>query len=164
MNLLFIIAIVIIIGYQIRTIRLLRQIKRLLLKQNQKKYHIVFYQLTNNSITKNGVITMLPLTKTQKCTIKVKALDSQVPPVEAPMENIQFISTDESVCSVIQEDPTDLSKAVVYAHNDGVAQINVSADADLGEGEMPLEGVLSVEVQTVFGTNLGIEVGTPEEQ
>jgi hypothetical protein len=106
---------------------------------------------------------MLGLTKTQKCSIAIKAFDDSVPPVEAPIENIIFTSTDEAVCRV-EQDPVDPKKATVFAVEDGVAQINVSADADLGEGEMPLTGVLSVEVQTVFGKSLGIEVGTPEEQ
>lgn len=128
----------------------------------KKKLYLKFSIIENNLIIKEGVV-MLALTKTQKATIGVQAFDSSVPPVEAVVENITFASSDESVCTVVQ-DPTNPTQAEVIAHADGVAQILVSADADLGEGTLPISGTLNVEVQSIIATGFSFTVGTPLEQ
>ena len=106
---------------------------------------------------------MLQMKSTQKASFAVKAFDSSEPPQEAPLEGITFTSSDETVCTVVQ-DPTDPKKAEVIGVGDGVAQILVNADADLGEGEIPLEGTLVVEIQSVIATNLSFEVSEPVDQ
>jgi len=139
------------------SIRLLRY-----LLNRKKSLHLEFSVIENNLIIKKGVV-MIGLTKTQKVTIGVQAFDSSVPPVEATVENIVFASTDESICTVVQ-DPVNPNQAEVIAHEDGVAQIHVTADADLGEGVLLIEGSLNVEVQSIIATGFSFTVGTPTEQ
>ena len=45
----------------------------------------------------------------------------------------------------------------------GVCQVNVSADADLGEGAEAIAGTVDIEVKAGKAVSVGIDAGAPEE-
>lgn len=104
---------------------------------------------------------MLQLTNTQQAALSISGVDRKGKP--AGLDAIQFSSSDPNVATVTQ-DTADPSKAVVKAVNAGTAQINVSADADLGDGVNTLNGALDVTVVAGQAVGLSIGTGTPEEQ
>lgn len=105
--------------------------------------------------------TMLQLTNTQQCALSVSGVDKKGNP--AGLADVTYTSSDPNVASVTQ-DTVDPSKAVVKAVAAGTAQINVSADADLGDGVNTLTGALDVTVVAGQATSFTIATGTPTEQ
>ncbi len=104
---------------------------------------------------------MLQLTNTQQCQLSIAGVDKKGNP--AGLEGIIYSSSDPSVAAVTQ-DAADPSKALVVAVAAGTAQINVRADADLGDGVTELTGVLDVTVVPGQAVSFVINTGTPEEQ
>jgi hypothetical protein len=104
----------------------------------------------------------LTLTAVQQVGVSVSAVDAKGNP--APVENVQFSSSDEAILTVTV-DPTDPTKATAVAvGTTGTAQVKVQADADIGEGIKNLTGLLDVEVVAAEAVSLGIAAGTPEDQ
>ena len=106
-------------------------------------------------------ITMLQLTNTQQCPIAVSGVDKKGNPAE--LDSVVFTSSDPSVATV-DADPSDPNKALIKAVAAGTAQINVSADADLGDGVNTLTGTLDLTVVAGQAVGFVINTGTPEEQ
>jgi hypothetical protein len=106
-------------------------------------------------------ITMLQLTNTQQCPIAVQGVDKKGNPAE--LDSVVFTSSDPSVATVDQ-DPADQTKALVKAVAAGTAQINVTADADLGDGVTEITGALDLAVVAGQAVGFVINTGTPEEQ
>ena len=104
---------------------------------------------------------MLKLTNTQQAALSISAVDRKGRP--APVDSIVFTSSDDTVARVIA-DVSDPSKALLQAVDAGTAQINVTADADLGDGVSELHGTLDVTVVAGQAVALAINTGTPEEQ
>lgn len=105
--------------------------------------------------------TMLQLTNTQQCALSVSGVDKKGNP--ARLDAVQFTSSDPSVATV-EADPGDASKALVKAVAAGTAQVNVSADADLGDGVSTLTGALDITVVAGQAVGFVINTGTVEEQ
>lgn len=104
---------------------------------------------------------MQQLTDTQQVSVAVSATTKRGRP--AQVHDVVFSSSDENVATV-EADADDASKALVKAVGEGTAQINVSADADLGEGVTTIHGALDVTVIPSQATQLALQTGTPEEQ
>lgn len=111
--------------------------------------------------TNRRTSTMLQLTNTQQCALSVSGVDKKGNP--AGLDSIAYSSSDPSVATVTQ-DTADSSKALVKAVAAGTVQINVSADADLGDGVSTLSGVLDITVVAGQAVGFVINTGTPEEQ
>jgi uncharacterized protein YjdB len=79
--------------------------------------------------------------------------------------SVKWTSSDETVATVTQ-DAADPLKAVIVAGLPGTAQVNVSADADLGDGIATIAApALDVTVLAGQAVALGsIATGTPEAQ
>lgn len=101
------------------------------------------------------------LTDTQQVGIQVAGADKKGFP--AAIETITFTSSDETVITVTQ-DSTDPSKATAKAGNPGNAQVQISADSKIGEGENVLTGAVDFVVVAGEANQLVASVGTPEEQ
>jgi hypothetical protein len=71
-------------------------------------------------------------------------------------------SSDPAKVEVAPSD--DGLSCVAKALNNGTVQINVSADADLGDGVRALIGTLDLEIVSGEAETLGIVVGAPREQ
>jgi hypothetical protein len=81
----------------------------------------------------------------------------------APVENVVFEGSDPNII-LVRTDETDQTKATVLARTVGTAQVTVTADADIGEGEKELMGLLDVQVVAAEAVALSITAGTPEDQ
>lgn len=104
---------------------------------------------------------MIQLTDTQQVAVSVSAVDKKGAP--ASVQSVAFSSSDSSVAAVVA-DTADQSKAVVVAGLPGTAQIQVSADADLGDGVSLISGTLDVTVVGGQAVSLSVSAGTPVEQ
>ncbi len=102
---------------------------------------------------------MIQLTTSQKVSVSVSGLDSKGFP--APLENVTFTSSDETIATVTSDGS---ASAVVTSVAPGSVQIQVSADAKIGDGETILPGTLDVVVIPGEAVTLTIATGTPEEQ
>lgn len=103
----------------------------------------------------------IQLTDIQKVTLSISAVDAAGNP--APIENALWASSNPSVLT-ITENPDGLTAVAETVGPLGNAQIQVSADARIGEGEVVLQGVLDVEVIASEATALNIAAGTPESR
>lgn len=106
-------------------------------------------------------IPMLQLTETQQCALSVSPVTRKGNP--AQVQNPTWSSSDDAVVTV-DVDSTDSLKAKVVAEAPGTAQVNFSADADLGDGVRLLSAVLDVTVVPGEAVTVTIATGTPEEQ
>src|SRR5262245_59688375 len=104
---------------------------------------------------------MIQLTDTQQVSISVSGVDAKGFP--APLENVTMTSSDGTIASVVQ-DATDPSKGMVVAGVPGDAQIQVTADAKIGEGVKELTGTLDVHVVAGEAATITVGTGVPEEQ
>lgn len=106
-------------------------------------------------------ICMLKLSTIQKSTIGIKPVDKKGNPapvdgvpvwdVSAPGSVSLFPSADGMSCDVLGIAP-------------GSVQVNVSADADMGEGTKTITGTLDVEVTAAEAAGFAIQTGPVEDQ
>jgi len=103
----------------------------------------------------------IQLTDVQKVALSISAVDAAGNP--APIENATWQSSNPAVLSVTAS--TDgLSAVATTAGQLGTAQVQVSVDARIGEGEVVLQGVLDVEVIASEATALNVAAGVPESR
>lgn len=83
--------------------------------------------------------------------------------IEVDVENISWESSDESLVQVIAGATPD---AVILRSTGlvGTAQVFVMADADLSEGELPVLGVLDVEITESGEFRVEFTVGEPRRR
>ena len=105
----------------------------------------------------------LTLTTTQLVEGTLQPVDAKGNPAPVEAGSILFSSSDESVFT-IERDAENESKMTVIAVGIGVAQLNYSADADLGEGVTTISGFTAVEVIAAEAVGFGISFGEPQEQ
>lgn len=93
----------------------------------------------------------------QEVDVVVSAQSAALNP--APLDGApQFSVTDPEILALT----VDGNKATITATGKlGVAQLHVTADADLGEGVKTLEGVLDFEVKAGEAVSLSISPGAP---
>lgn len=84
-------------------------------------------------------------------------------PAKVESGSVEFSSSDPSIATV-EESVDDETKFRVVAHSPGVCQIDISADADLGEGVETISGFVGVEVLPEKATGFGVTFGTPQDQ
>lgn len=79
------------------------------------------------------------------------------------LQNPAWSSSDESILAVTPgaDGTTATFRAVGPL---GVASIHLDADADLGDGVEPIQGIVDVEVVAGNATTVNITLGTPTEQ
>ena len=105
---------------------------------------------------------MLVLTDSQFVTLNVTPVTKAGNPATidgAPKWSV----SDESVLTLeVSED--GLSCKAVTTGKLGDAQVNVVADADMGEGVVEITGVLEVSVKAGAAASVAVTAGTPEEK
>jgi len=101
---------------------------------------------------------------------EVQFVEGQVTPVNrlggpAKVEagSVEYSSSDPLVATV-EEDPNDETKFKVVAHSPGISQVDISADADLGDGVVTISGFVAVEVLPENATGFGVTFGAPQDQ
>lgn len=107
------------------------------------------------------------LTTTQQVSGQVKPVDRNGKPAQVQDGSVAYEVANaegEEPIILVEEDPNDETKFTVKALRPGVAQLKVSADADLGEGVETIETFAAVEVIPEKAVGFGVEFGTPEDQ
>lgn len=103
---------------------------------------------------------MLVLTDLQKAKLSVKFVDAMGN--DAPVEGLPNWSTSDASLVTVAPAADGLSADVVTVGPLGTAQVSVQADADLGEGVVPIAGVLDVQVIGSMAVAATISAGVPE--
>jgi hypothetical protein len=110
---------------------------------------------------KKGVL-MFVMTDSQKVALSITVVDAKGNPANvdgAPT----WTSSDASVVTVAAAED-GLSAVATAVGPLGTAQVNVQADADLGEGSEAIAGVLDVQIVGGKAVSLTIGAGVAEEQ
>jgi len=103
----------------------------------------------------------LILQDTQKCALAIQPVDVKGRP--ARVDGVpQWAASDPAVATL--EVAEDGLSATVVALVPGACQINVTADADLGEGVRSISGALDLQVDPSEAVALAISAGAPENQ
>jgi hypothetical protein len=106
----------------------------------------------------------LVMTATQQCDLSIEVFDSKGNP--ATIDGTPVWSVSEEAYLTVEPD-TDSMTALVKAVGPittSPVQVNVTVDADLGEGVRQIIGVLDISVVAGEAVSIGISAGTPEEQ
>ena len=99
---------------------------------------------------------MFKLTTVQEVVVSVTAVDAANNP--AALENIVVTSSDESVVSVSSVDGVFKLSSTGKI---GTSQIEVTADARIGEGEVVLTALEVIEVVAAEAVAIGLQFGEP---
>lgn len=110
-----------------------------------------------------GKIMAISLRDTQFAEVELQVVDKKGFLTSVDEGSVVFSSSDESVFTV-EEDPDNDNKAKIVAVAPGVAQLDYSADADLGDGTKTIEGFTAVEVLPGDAVGFGIRVTNVAEQ
>lgn len=135
----------------------------LTIKKKRKKKGSLLLFLNIDNIKIKGKIMAVSITTTQQVTGTLQPVDSKGNPASVEAGTVLFSSSDENVFRV-EVDPANESTVQVVAVGPGTAQLNYSADADLGEGVKTIEGFTAVEILPAQAVGFGLTFGTPEEQ
>jgi hypothetical protein len=108
-----------------------------------------------------GARYMIQLIDTQQVKVNIAPVDKKGAP--AQVQDVTFTSSDGTVAAVTQ-DEADPNSATVVAGLPGTCQIQVTADADLGDGVTTITSALDVTVVGGQAVGLAINAGAPEEQ
>lgn len=106
-------------------------------------------------------ILMLVLTDSQKAVLSISPVDKKEFP--AAVDGVPVWTVADSTVASLTPSEDGLSASIV-AEAPGTTQINVTADADLGEGVVELIGTLDVQVTAGQAVSLNISSSAPEEQ
>lgn len=105
---------------------------------------------------------MLQLKDTQQAVLGIAPVDKKGNAAAVQDGSVVWTTSDSNVLAVTPS--ADGLSATVVAGNPGVAQVNVSADADMGDGVTPITGTLDVTVVAGDAVSLSVSAGVPTEQ
>lgn len=103
----------------------------------------------------------IQLTDSQQIALSVAPVDKKGNPAE--VQGLTWTSSDPATLTVTQ-DGANPNSAKAVAQKPGAAQVQVSADADLGDGTMPISATQDFVVTGGPAVGFSIVLGTPEEQ
>jgi hypothetical protein len=104
----------------------------------------------------------LILTDVQKVGLSIAPVDAKGNP--APVDGVPTWGTSDASILTVTPAADGMSAEALAVGPVGTAQVNVSADADLGTGITTITGTLDVQVTASQATALDITAGTPEAQ
>ena len=107
---------------------------------------------------------MLVLKDSQKVTLTVAPVDAAGNPAKVDGAPAWEIVGTNPECLAVTPSDDGLSATVVAQGPLGTAQVQVTADADLGEGNVPITGLLDVEVVAGDAVSLNIGSGEPTDK
>lgn len=113
-----------------------------------------------------GDNVMVSMSYSQKVIVEIAPVDSNGNPASVEAGSVQVTSSDESI-ALLRRDTENELKFEILGNNEGrtgVAQIDLKADADLGEGVVTIEGFIGVEVLPKQAVGFGFVIGEPVEQ
>jgi hypothetical protein len=104
---------------------------------------------------------MLILTDSQKVTLSINPVTKAGNPAPVDGKPTWSLGCEDHLKLEVTED--GLSAVISSLGKLGFCQVNVKADADLGEGVEEIAGAIDIEVKAGKAVNLGIDAGAPEE-
>lgn len=104
----------------------------------------------------------LVLTDVQKVQLSISPTSAAGNP--APVDGVPVWASSDETVLVVTASEDGMSAEAVTTGKLGKAQVNVSADADLGEGVKTITGVLDVEVKVSEAVSLTVSAGTPTDK
>jgi len=111
------------------------------------------------SLHANGGNMRLVLTDIQQVVLDIKPVTAAGNP--APVDGTPTWDLSDQTLGTLNVAADGLSATFVTSGKLGSAQINVTADADMGEGVKTISGMLEFEVVASEAASLGISAGTP---
>lgn len=106
-------------------------------------------------------MAFVSMTTTQKFLVTAHAVDKNGNPAQVQAGSTTFVSSDPAVATVQAESD---NTAFVVAVGTGTYAITATADADLGEGVVTIEGSDSGEVIAAPATALNLVAGPVQDQ
>lgn len=103
----------------------------------------------------------ITLTDTQEVSVSVHPVDARG--FDAPVEGVPTWEVGDLTIVNLVEAPDGLS-GEIEAIRPGVTQLTITTDADLGEGVVPVMGILDITVVAGQAVSLRIDTGVPTEQ
>lgn len=116
-----------------------------------------------NSIKIKGEIMAVVLSDTQFVDGQLTPVNKKGKPAPVETGTVEYSSSNEAVFTV-EEDASDETKFKVVAVGAGTAQLNYSADADLGQGVVPISGFTDIEVTAAQAVTFNVKFEEPKEQ
>lgn len=105
---------------------------------------------------------MLVLTDVQKVALAIAPKSAAGNP--ATVDGVPAWSSSDETVVTLTVAADGMSAEAVTTGKLGTAQVNVTADADLGEGLKEITGVLDVEVKASEAVSLDINAGAPVDK
>lgn len=125
------------------------------------RWTVQFGRTSFRVLPATGERLMLLITDTQKVTLSIQPVDLKGFP--AKLDGMPEWSVSDAAVGTLNVAPDGLS-AVFMAGAPGMAQVNVSADADLGAGVKTIAGTLDVQVEPGEAVSLTVTTSAPEAQ
>lgn len=109
-------------------------------------------------------IHMTEMSETQMVSGEVTPISKRGNPAKVQAGSVRFVSSDSSVITATQDDPTNELKVTVKSVAPGAARLSCKFDADLGDGITDVE--LFEDFSIIGGQAIGgtMKFGTPSEQ
>lgn len=133
------------------------------LRKKEKDLSGIILTLIINQIQIKGKIMAATITDTQFITGTLSTVNKKGQPAPVELGTIEYSSSNEAVFTVA-EDATNENGFTVTAVGAGTAQLNYSADADLGEGLVSITGFTDITVTPAQATGFTVAFGEAQEQ
>ena len=107
-------------------------------------------------------ITMFTMRYNQEVEVSIKPVDAAGN--DAPVDGVPEWSLSSSDFAHIKSTTPDGLKSVIAGDKPGSFQVNVTGDADLGTGVIPIVSMLDMTLQPGQATGFEMQTGTPTDQ
>ncbi len=98
----------------------------------------------------------------QRIPFILQPVDRRGNPASVEAGSVAF-SVDNTAVATVEVDPANELAGFILTHGVGVATLNYSADADLGEGVTQISGFDAIEVKPEQAVGFGITYGPAED-
>lgn len=110
-----------------------------------------------------GDIKMVSMRYNQKVSVELLPQDANGNPALVEPGTVQVSSSNEAACTIKRDTNNELLFEILGA-GAGVAQVDFSADADLGNGVETITGFLGVETLPGQAVGFGFNISEPVDQ
>lgn len=137
-----------------------------LIRQSKDKPRFRYIIALSKKIKFIGDNIMISMSYSQKVSVELAPQDSNGNPATVEPGSVQVVSANQGLCTVVR-DPNNELLFEVLGNNTGVegaTQVDISADADLGQGVVTITGFIGVEITPKQAVGFGFNIGEPIEQ
>src|SRR5262245_5884638 len=120
----------------------------------------MFLELIIDHLKIKGINMATIAKPNQNASGEVKPQDRHGNPSQVQENSVQYESDNTDVCTV-EKDTENEKKFKLNFLSVGFANVKVKADADLGEGVVPIEATLQVVVEPEQAVGFGLDVSEP---